>query len=242
MNVNALFIIFFFFLISHILLDSLSISFVLCIPCMVFQLLASQQLWRLDESKGECVNLFFFFFAGSKRKMLPLCVLRQYNKGRNYALGNSSYCPQIDLFSSKQPNVTYLKLFLLSIFSNIIFTKKREIKISSIILQHSIICKLLSQSFQMTSQLINIFFIFLGPDMQLYSRRQQFTNTCKEKGPILKCRHKIMDKKTIYKFKCGFMTKKNNLKNKLANIKLNIFHLLGYKNVVEKNQKRKVTF
>lgn len=51
-----------------------------------------------------------------------------------------------------------------------------------------------------------------------------------------------MDKKTIYKFKCGFMTKKNNLKNKLANIKLNIFHLLGYKNVVEKNQKRKVTF
>lgn len=94
--------------------------------------------------------------------MLPLCVLRQYNKGRNYALGNSSYCPQIDLFSSKQPNVTYLKLFLLSIFSNIIFTKKREIKISSIILQHSIICKLLSQSFQMTSQLINIFFIFLG--------------------------------------------------------------------------------
>lgn len=33
-----------------------------------------------------------------------------------------------------------------------------------------------------------------------------------------------MDKKTIYKFKCGFMTKKNNFKNKLANIKLNIFH------------------
>lgn len=51
-----------------------------------------------------------------------------------------------------------------------------------------------------------------------------------------------MDKKTIYKFKCGFITIKNNFKNNLANIKLNIFHLLRYKNVVEKTQKMKITF
>lgn len=46
---------------------------------------------------------------------------------------------------------------------------------------------------------------------------------------MLKCPHKIKNKKTI------FQIKKNNFKIKLANTKLNIFHLLGReKNVVGK--------
>lgn len=83
------------FLISHILLASIKqdfsplsdpLSFIPPIPYRVFLLLASQQLRRFDESKGECMK--HLFFAGGKRKMVSLCVLRQY-AGRNYALGNN---------------------------------------------------------------------------------------------------------------------------------------------------------
>lgn len=92
-------------------------SLIPCIPCRAFQLLASQQPRRLDESKCECMH--FFFLLEVKEKIFLLSVLRKYT-GRNYALGNSSYCPQIDPFISKQLNAIYLKFFLLLVFSNII--------------------------------------------------------------------------------------------------------------------------
>ena len=54
---------------------------------------------------------YISIFAEGKRKMFPSCVLWKYTE-RNYALSNSSYCPQVDPFTSKQPDAIYLKFFL----------------------------------------------------------------------------------------------------------------------------------